>query len=513
MQLRPYQKEDIATIESHGAGKYLCQLATGLGKTVTFASLPRQGRSLILAHREELITQPVKYYNCPVGIEMAESVSNGEEVVCASVQSLVRRVDKFTPDTFDTIIVDECHHASGGTYQKILNHFKPRRVLGFTATPNRADGVGLEVVFDKIIIKRDLKWGIEQGYLSRIIAKRINIGYDLTGVHSKMGDYAINELERAVNVDGANEAIAEAVKNIAEMPVLIFAVDVKHAEAIAKKIPGAIALSANSKNRSEVVSAYKKGEIPVLVNCALFTEGTDLPNTRTILIARPTKSISLYTQMVGRGTRLSEGKTECLLIDCVGSTNLPLCTAPSLLGLDLDGVAKKYQMAIEGDLLNDIPERIESVSDRPESWINNVRIVNLWAKAQGYNLFDVNWIKLPNGTLRLRIPVEPRKYAAIQITAPDLMGNVTFSTSGGGEYELPAQDAYELAYDTLRTRFKQQHPLWSLKSAKRWGNQPANDKQNIYIQRLAKSKRIDVSNVIHDLTKLQAAQLIERMKG
>lgn len=155
-------------------------MATGLGKTVTFANIPRRGRNLILSHREELVRQPMKYYDCSYGVERAGEHSHGEEVVSASVQTLVRRLDKFSPDAFDTIIVDEAHHAAANTYRKILDYFKPRLTLGFTATPNRGDKVRLDTVFSDIIFARDLRFGIQNGYLCDIYCMRVDIGYDLT---------------------------------------------------------------------------------------------------------------------------------------------------------------------------------------------------------------------------------------------------------------------------------------------------------------------------------------------
>ena len=139
MELRDYQKECIDTISALPPGAYLSQMATGLGKTVTFANIPRHGRELILSHREELVRQPQKYYNCSYGIERAGEHSHGEDVVSASVQTMVRRLDNFRPDDFDIIIVDEAHHAAARTYRQILDYFHPRLKLGFTATPNRGD--------------------------------------------------------------------------------------------------------------------------------------------------------------------------------------------------------------------------------------------------------------------------------------------------------------------------------------------------------------------------------------
>lgn len=137
LKLRDYQEEVLEIIDNLKSGAYLIQMATGLGKTATFTNIKRKGRVLVLAHREELITQPVKYYNCPVGIEMASQHSNGEEVVIASVISLTHRLDKFKPDEFDMIIIDEAHHAAATSYKKTINYFRPRLLLGFTATPNR----------------------------------------------------------------------------------------------------------------------------------------------------------------------------------------------------------------------------------------------------------------------------------------------------------------------------------------------------------------------------------------
>ena len=167
MQLRPYQQDCIAAIEAQPPGAYLCQMATGLGKTVTFANIPRRGeRMLILSHREELVEQPRKYFTCSYGVERAASRSAGEEVVSASVQTLVRRLDRFAPDEFGLVVCDEAHHAAAGTYRKIFDHFRPEKLIGFTATPNRGDKVRLDDVFSEIVFRRDLRWGIVNGYLS-----------------------------------------------------------------------------------------------------------------------------------------------------------------------------------------------------------------------------------------------------------------------------------------------------------------------------------------------------------
>lgn len=137
LELRDYQKECLEIIDNLTSGSHLINMATGLGKTFTFSQIKRKGRVLVLAHREELVTQPAKYYDCQVGIEMANHKSKNEDVVIASVQSLLHRLDKFKQNEFDTIITDEAHHAVAKSYKTIYNYFKPRLHLGFTATPNR----------------------------------------------------------------------------------------------------------------------------------------------------------------------------------------------------------------------------------------------------------------------------------------------------------------------------------------------------------------------------------------
>lgn len=161
LELRDYQKECVDTLNQLDGGSHLVAVATGLGKTVIFSQLERKGRVLILSHRDELVHQPQKYYDCSFRLEQAEEKSNGEEVVSASVQSIVRRLDRFSPDDFDMIITDEAHHAAAKSYRKIYDYFKPRLHIGFTATPNRGDKVRLDDVFEDIIFQRDLRWGMK----------------------------------------------------------------------------------------------------------------------------------------------------------------------------------------------------------------------------------------------------------------------------------------------------------------------------------------------------------------
>ena len=495
MGARPYQQECLDVIEKQPPGSYLCNLATGLGKTWIFTHIPRQGRVLILAHREELVRQPAKYYDCPVGFEIAKDKSSGEEVVIASVQSLVRRLDRFAPDDFDMIITDECHHSAASTYQKIYEHFNPRLHLGFTATVNRGDKVRLDTVFSKIIFQRDLRWGIKNGYLCDITCRRVDIGFNLSAVHTRHGDYAPGELDEAM--DGTADAIAEAYRDLAVGATLIFAVSVHQAEEIAKRITGAVVVTGETKNRAAIIEAFTRGEIPCIVNCMVFTEGTDIPRVETVIIARPTQSEALYAQMVGRGLRLYPGKQKLMLIDCVGVTGkASLCTAPSLLGLDMENVPRRKAQEIEGDLF-DLPLKIDAASDVPESWVKNIHIVDLWAQEQKYQLHDVNWFKMPDGSLVCSLA--DKKY--ISIPCPDALGMVNLPDGR----RCGMQEALDQAYLTLMRDYADCRQLWDVNAVRRWGSSPATQKQLEIIRR--RCKGFDTSG----LSKGDASQILNRL--
>lgn len=496
IQLRDYQQECIAAIEAQPPGAYLVQMPTGSGKTATFTHIPRHGRVLVLAHREELIRQPAKYYDCPVGFEIQTEHSHGEEVVIASVQSLVRRLHRFDPYEFDLMITDECHHAGANTYRKIYDYFRPRKHIGFTATPNRSDKVRLDNVYSDIIFQRDLRWAITSGFLCDIYCLRANIGYDLSAVRTRNGDYAPGELEEAM--DGTADAIAEAYQDYAKGATLIFAVSVHQAEEISKRIPGSVVVTGKTKNRAEIIQRFTNREIPCIVNVMVFTEGTDMPLVETVIIARPTQSDSLYSQMVGRGLRLHPDKERLTLIDCVGITGRAnLCTAPSLLGIDLTNVPANKADQIQGPLF-ELPQKAVAASDCPESWIRNVEIVNLWAREMSYNLHGVNYFQMPDGRMVCSLPNHKR----ITIPAPDALGMVQVGTQRVGY-----QTALDMTYKVLCDNYDDCRKIWDLNQAKGWRKKPATESQLKIIQR--KYKDFDTEG----LTRLQASHILNRVKG
>lgn len=396
----------------------------------------------------------------------------------------------------DGILVHNCHHAATSTYRKVIDHFTPRLLLGFTATPNRADKVRLDDIFEKIIFQRDLRWGVQNGWLSDIFCRRVTIGYDLSAVKTRGGDFAPGELDEAL--DGTEQAVADAYRQYAEGATLIFAASVRHAQAIAAAIGSdAVVVTGETKNRADIIRDFTARKIKCLVNVMVFTEGTDIPLIETLIIARPTQSDSLYAQMVGRGLRLHPDKQRLNLIDCVGVTgSRHLCSAPSLLGISLDDIPAKQRERIQGDLF-DLPDLAAEAADRPESWIRNVKIVDLWAKSNSYNLHDVAWFKMPDGSLRLSKP-------RMAITAPDELGNVLFDGR-----EMPAQEAYDAAYRILTADNADSKQLWDKNAVKRWGSAPATEKQKNMITARCRKKYPDID--VNSLTKGEAAMILNRV--
>lgn len=493
---------------------FLLEDFTVVHNTYIFSHLPRKGRVLILSHREELVHQPEKYFDCSFGIEQGKEKSNGEEVVSASVQTLVRRLHRFDPYDFDTIITDEAHHAVAPSYQKIYDYFKPRVHLGFTATPDRADKNDLNKIFDDIIYTKDIRWAIKNKFLTDIDCIQVDVGFDLRGVHKQMGDYKMDELSDAINQPEVVEAVADAYKKYAKGQTLIFAANVAHANNIAKHIPEAVVVTGDTPNRSEIINKFTERKIPCLINCMVFTEGTDIPLIETVIMARPTSNQSLYNQAVGRGLRLYPGKEMLTLIDCVGVTGkLDICTAPTLFGLGTDVLKKEDKKKLRGKL-TEMGALIQSLADNPASWIKGAKKVNLFAEEEKFNLDDLCFILMPDNSLRL----SAGNGVNIIVPPTDARGNTRAIIKKHNEVVhvhnlADIQSNITDIKDYLETYHADTRPLWDRRGQNRWGGQLASVKQMDYIKRLAimcgRSLEPDLFNT---LSKEEAGIIIERFK-
>lgn len=360
MQLRPYQEEARAKVQQEwkeGRKRTLLVLPTGCGKTIVFSKIiedrVKMGeRVLVLAHRSELLEQASDKLMTATGLgtalEKAENTSIGSwfRVVVGSVQTMQRekRLGQFPPNHFDTIVIDEAHHAISDGYQRVLEHFGEANVLGVTATPDRGDMRNLGSYFDSLAYEYPLVDAIKSGYLSKITAITIPLELDLSTVSQQGGDFKVSEIGTAL--DPYLEQIAdEMVKQCKNRKTVVFLPLVKTSQKfrdiLNEKGFRAAEVNGESKDRAEILEDFDKDKYNVLCNSMLLTEGWDCPTVDCVVVLRPTKVRALYSQMVGRGTRLAPGKENLLLLDFLWHTERHELCRPAHLIASSPEVAKK----------------------------------------------------------------------------------------------------------------------------------------------------------------------------
>jgi len=366
MELRPYQKEAVNAIEDEwrkGVKRTLLVLPTGTGKTICFAKVTedrvRMGdRVLILAHRGELLDQArdkiAKSTGLGCSVEKAEEscLDSFYRITVGSVQTLMRqsRLDRFKPDHFGTIIIDEAHHALSPSYRNVIDYFDGAKVLGVTATPDRGDMKNLGEVFDSLAYEYRITQAIKQGYLCKIKALTIPLKLDLSGVGIAAGDYKAGEVGTALDpyLDQIADQMAEHCMNRKTVVFLpLIATSQKFRDILEKRGFRAAEVNGDSEDRAENLADFEAGKYNVLCNSMLLTEGWDCPSVDCIVVLRPTKVRGLYCQMVGRGTRLYPGKDHLLLLDFLWMTEKHELCRPASLICDSADVAEQMTKILE----------------------------------------------------------------------------------------------------------------------------------------------------------------------
>lgn len=345
LKLKEHQVEALASLkEMRKAGETIALLyhATGTGKTVTAVTDAKccGGRTLFLAHTRELVEQAAETFQrlwpeVTIGRYVESVREANDHVVCGSVQSVALHLEDFREDEFSYLIIDEAHHAAADTYQKILSYFRPDFTLGLTATPERTDDnkVILEI-FKNTAHKLDIQTAVELGELVPVRCIRIHTNIDLTKVRYNSIQYNIRDLESKIYVPERSRLIVDTWLQYANgKRTVIFCASVKHAEQIAALFEEvgirAAAVSGGMKQteRREFQERFVKKDYQVLCACDLLNEGWDCPEIEVLFMARPTMSKVLYTQQLGRGMRLYEGKESLMVFDFVDNAsqyNMPM---------------------------------------------------------------------------------------------------------------------------------------------------------------------------------------------
>jgi len=535
--LRDYQRECLDVILARyraGVRRQLVCLPTGTGKTVIFAQFPAffrmKHRMLVLAHREELLEQArdkILHANpsLRVGIEQAGRKADPDaQVVVASVPTLGRegskRLERLEPEQFYLVVVDEAHHAVAQTYKRVIERFgflagdEKRLLVGFTATPKRGDSVGLNAVFQEISFSRNLPEMVEAGYLCPIVGWRVETEVDLSRVRTRLGDFVTSSLADAVNVTERNALVVKVfLDRLADRQTLCFCVDVAHTEDLAEAFrragvaAAAVTGDMDPDARKKALEDFSAGRVRVLTNCMVLTEGYDETSIAGILLARPTKSSLLYTQMIGRGTRLHPGKKDLAVVDIVDVTrDHKLVSLPALFGLkpefDLQGrTAEEAQKALEW-------------TERHRPWVRTdlaVSLDDLRYRCERIDLLDLDvppeiasftkyaWTRTSSGSYALALGKSVRLRVA-----PTILGEwEVFLTAGDKESRVAlgasVDDAVMRAELLIEKKFEQDVGLVLRKA--RWRREPASEKQ----RKILGGKGLKLPE---GLTKGQASHLI-----
>lgn len=328
MNLRPYQQECIDAV-NRGWEKYSRQLAiipTGGGKTIIFSKLAAANhrRTLILAHRDKLVTQAIEKLESATGIvagrEKADSYAlKSDHVVVASIQTMMRRKARWKRTHFGLIVCDEAHHSVSKSWDQVIEYFAPfNRLLGVTATPERSDGVSLLDSYEHKAFEIDMITLIRQGYLSPIKIKTCPIKLDLESVAKRAGDFAAEDVGHALEPYLPILA-SEIIKHAGTRRTLIFLPLIATSQKLVAHLKNLGAkvehVDGTMKDSDSVLERFERNEFQFLCNAMLLTEGFDDPGISCVVNLRPTQSVSLLKQIIGRGTRIAPGKDFLLVLE------------------------------------------------------------------------------------------------------------------------------------------------------------------------------------------------------
>jgi ATP-dependent helicase IRC3 len=537
MPLRPYQQDAISAIrKEHGKGnnRQLLCMATGTGKTEVFAHLPQEtldilpGQQMVLLHRDELAKQAYKKIikrnpKFNVHIEAGPLYANeNADVIIASVQTLGRkgtkRVNRFNWPKIDKLVIDEAHRSVADSYYNVYNtggylNDSSRLMLGVTATPTRGDGSGLGALYQCIPYTYSLQQAIEEGYLVDVKGVRVNTATSLDMVGTTAGDFNSGELADAVNNPLRNMLVARAYQITCPNRTAIgFGVDIAHSQALAATFRAeginAEAVWGNDPERDIKIKNFREGKIQVLFNAQLLVEGFDMAEISCVILAAPTKSGVVFSQRVGRGTRLCDGKTDVIILDVVDSTyRHNLITLPTLIGLprnlDLVGRSLIDSKKIVDEMLEKHPHldftSLQDI-DKIEAFVENVNLFEVKFPPEVEEHSPYTWHPVYDGGYLLMLPDKDE----IRIKQ-NLLDKWTISGKIRGKSYKGERDTMDSAFGAADNLVRTVAPeaLTIVKRKAKWHDDPPTPDQLKLLGKLYKGKQIP-----NDLTKGEVSKLI-----
>ncbi|KAL2867163.1 DEAD/DEAH box helicase [Aspergillus lucknowensis] len=571
IQLRDYQEECIQAVITHvgeGHKRLGISLATGSGKTVIFTQLigripPRNtlgNKTLIIVHRRELVEQAYRhcrlaYPNHTVEIEMGNRVASGySDITIASIRSLTSgdRLSKFDPQRFKLVLVDEAHHIVAPTYRTALAHFGLGEksadspiLVGVSATFSRFDGLKLGAAIDQIVYHKDYTDMINDNWLANAMFTTVRSEADLTRVRNdKFGDFALGSLSKAVNTTKSNDITVRAwlANAVDRKSTLVFCVDIEHTKQLTDTFrrygidARYITATTPKVERDGQLHKFRDREYPVLLNCGLFTEGTDIPNVDCVLLARPTRSRNLLIQMIGRGLRLYPGKKDCHIIDMVATLDTGVISTPTLFGLHPDEVLKdataenlkekNFAANQDSPAAKEPPPSSEVESDLSEIKLTFTKydtiydLIHDMKSEKHIRSFSNNaWVRIGDNKYILSegsgwLTVEHRDYPDEGSTQYSVHHVVVFkSAEGTKQYSRPrliaSVDDLETAVRAADTFASTHFKALYISTRQPWRNYTASDSQIRFLN----AAKIREGNIQQgDLTRGQAADLIIKLR-
>lgn len=563
---RIYQNGAVdACITAYDAGvhRQLLVMATGTGKTHCFGQLISKmkdrlpGQTLILAHTDNLVKQNAQvmgylHGSDSVSVEMGLLTAEPDKpIISASVQTLGRkgttRLEKFNWDNIDKIIVDEAHHSTTDGYRRILDkagclqHGSHKLLLGCTATPQRTDGVALDTLFEKVTYLYPIRRAIQEGWLVDIRGYRVRTDTSLDGIGKSGGDYALGELSERINTPQRNQQIVEAWKRLGEQrKTVVYCANIQHTQAVAEEFRRvgikADSLYGEDPERTEKLERHQLGQTTVLCVCGLLIEGYDDPTIACILLARPTESVILLPQMVGRGTRLEDGinlkdhefmervKRNLIVIDIVDATvSGSLVTLPTLMGLPTTLDVEGRSLIAAADALEALQEEHPGVDfsklerfDDAKILIEQVDMFQVKFPEEVKENSELTWFRAVCGGYKMLIPKEGKGGCGLVHIYENTLGQWELDGKINGDefhgIRASFEEAIKVTDEQVRKRVSKQTLSYLAREAK-WHGEKSTRGQVKMLERLFPHKKFAYDQMNRgQASKLIAETLMRRGK-